>query len=109
MTHVQALDLARSVIFEECARADLQVVRLVLFGSQARGTARNDSDWDFLVVVKHDPAFVQTVKVASAIRTRLAAEHMAVDVIIKSEQRVEKERDDVGAITHYALKEGTSL
>ena len=40
------------VVREEAERLGVEVERVILFGSRARGEQRGDSDWDILVVVK---------------------------------------------------------
>ena len=109
MTHEDATQLAARVIRDQCEAAGTKALRIVLFGSRARQTPAPESDWDFLVCVDKDLSFPERARVASAIRTQLAAEHVSADIIIKSNARVEKDRDNVGVITHYALKEGISV
>lgn len=48
---------------EEALGADLDSA--ILFGSRARGDAREDSDWDVAVVVRHD---ADLMKARSAVR-----------------------------------------
>jgi uncharacterized protein len=102
----EKLSFAVSVIKEACSENGLAVVRTVLFGSRAKGTANHESDWDFLVSVDKEPSFRIKAKTASSIRTKLASFHISVDIIIKSEDRIVQERENPGLITHYALKEG---
>ena len=45
---------AKAIITEELHQAGRQIVRILLFGSRARGDAREDSDWDFYVVVDEE-------------------------------------------------------
>ncbi len=101
--------LAVKTIKDECAKAGLIIVRLFLFGSRARGEASGQSDWDFYVCVQSEPSFSAKAKVASAIRTKCAEKHISVDIVIKSEQKMRQERDNVGMLTHYALKEAIAL
>jgi uncharacterized protein len=106
MTDTDIRRLCAKTIREECAAAGVTVTRIILFGSQARGEARHDSDWDFLVCVDRELSFPQRAVIGSAIRTRLAIEHVSVDILIKSDDQVRRERNDVGLISYYALKEG---
>lgn len=46
------LDTTRRVVLEEAGRLGVKVDRIILFGSRARGDAREDSDYDILVVIR---------------------------------------------------------
>ena len=50
----EILDVIRRVVLEEAGKLGVDVDRIILFGSRARGGAREDSDWDIMVVVKGD-------------------------------------------------------
>ncbi len=50
----ETLDLIRRVVLEEAEKLGVTVERIILFGSRARGDAREDSDYDILIVVKGD-------------------------------------------------------
>jgi predicted nucleotidyltransferase len=103
----QALkDFAIGIIREEFATKGLQIKRIYLFGSQARQNALPDSDWDFMVCVEHDLTFPEKTKLVTAIQRKLAEKHVSIDVIIKSEKKIDQEQGNVGAITYYALKDG---
>ncbi|MEB3861608.1 MAG: nucleotidyltransferase domain-containing protein [Desulfurococcales archaeon] len=41
----------KRVIMEEAGKLGVRVEKVILFGSRARGEAREDSDWDILVVI----------------------------------------------------------
>jgi len=95
-----------SIIREEFNAKGLNVKQIVLFGSQSRGNASPDSDWDFLVSINDDLEFGEKAKLVTAIQRRLAVKHISVDIIIKSEKKIMQERNNVGVITYYALKDG---
>ena len=49
--------MMNQIIFNEIQALKRQLIpteKLILFGSQARGDAREDSDWDLLVVLNKD-------------------------------------------------------
>ena len=48
----ETLSLIRRVVLEEAEKLGVAVERIILFGSRARGEAREDSDWDILIVVR---------------------------------------------------------
>lgn len=97
------------VIRQECKRAGIGLVRIILFGSRARHTESIDSDWDFLLSASEDLPFPTKSRVASAIRRRLASDYISADIVFKSESQIRSEVENVGVITHYALKEGRQV
>jgi predicted nucleotidyltransferase len=48
-TMENTLAQAKAIITEELEKAGFKVLRILLFGSRARGDARSQSDWDFLL------------------------------------------------------------
>ena len=106
MTFQDTKELAVKIIREEFLAANIPVKQIYLFGSQSRSEARPDSDWDFLVCVNDELPFSEKAKIISDIQTRLAEKFISVDIIIKSETRLKQERNNVGIITYYALKDG---
>lgn len=80
--------------------------RIILFGSQARGTADSKSDVDILVIV-------QTVEdrfVLMREMTRdLSSLRYAFDVIVLSDEEFEREKKYPGTVSRYAAQEGIIL
>ncbi|MEO0248784.1 MAG: nucleotidyltransferase domain-containing protein, partial [candidate division WOR-3 bacterium] len=90
-------------------RAGYRVVKIILFGSRARGEARADSDWDFLVAVDRDLGFSEKEDLASDICWHLATEKIYADVFVLSASVVDEQHDNTGHLAHYALKEGAEV
>jgi predicted nucleotidyltransferase len=109
MTFQENKEFAANIIREEFAAAGIPIKQILLFGSQSRGNARPDSDWDFLVGVKNEISFPEKALIAAKIQTRLAEKLISADIVIKSEARLAKERGNVGVITYYALKDGVPV
>ncbi|GIV20989.1 MAG: nucleotidyltransferase [Armatimonadota bacterium] len=105
----EILQRAKRIITEEVEKAGYRVVKVVLFGSRARGEARADSDWDFLVVVDRDLEFSQKEDLASDICWRLATQGIYADVFVLSSAVVQEQRDNTGYLVYYALKEGAEV
>lgn len=80
--------------------------RIVLFGSQARGDARPDSDVDLLVVLR-DVAHRR--RTAAQIHTALAGIPLGKDVIVVTAQDVKDLVDVVGTAVRPALREGRTI
>ena len=96
------------VIREELIGRGLTVKRMVLFGSQAQGSSRPDSDWDFLVSIDKELEFWEKAKISTVIQRQLARHRISADIIIKSEGQILNEQNNVCLITYYALKHGVS-
>jgi predicted nucleotidyltransferase len=91
------------------AEFEIKVIRLILFGSRSKGTAVKESDWDFLAVIDKKLDFHAQNLIRTQIRRRLAKKLVSVDIIIRSEDAYAQDREDIGSIAYYAVREGTSL
>jgi predicted nucleotidyltransferase len=81
-------------------------VKIVLFGSRARGDAGPDSDFDFMVVERepHD-RHAEMVRLGRALRPL----GMPFDVVVVSERYAEDWGSVEGSMVHAALTEGRVL
>jgi uncharacterized protein len=70
-----------------------QLLSVILYGSQARGQARSDSDIDVLLVVRDDDDYGDLIRRTSAVVSALSLQH---DVVISrtfvSRERFEREQ-----------------
>lgn len=78
-------------------------VKIILFGSYARGNATPDSDLDLLVVL---PIVNHKRKTAIEVLRVLNGLPISKDVIITTPQEIEERRNTVGDIIRPALEEG---
>ncbi|MHB1686389.1 MAG: nucleotidyltransferase domain-containing protein [Ignavibacteriaceae bacterium] len=80
--------------------------KIILFGSQARGTADEKSDVDLLVIseLKED-----RFNLMDQMRQSLLPINHAFDVIILTEAEFEKDKKYPGTVARYATKEGIIL
>ncbi|HEV3319514.1 MAG TPA: nucleotidyltransferase domain-containing protein [Solirubrobacteraceae bacterium] len=81
-------------------------VKIVLFGSHARGDAGPDSDFDFLVV-ERDPQdrHAEMVRLGRALRPL----RVPFDVVVVSERYADDWGGVQGSMVHAALTEGRVL
>jgi uncharacterized protein len=78
-------------------------IRIILFGSWARGSAREDSDLDLLVVL---PKVEHKRKAAIQIGNSLSNLPIGKDIIVTTPEDIEKYGKTVGDILLPALEEG---
>jgi predicted nucleotidyltransferase len=81
-------------------------VKIILFGSYARGDARHDSDVDFLVVESSVPNRRSEM---ARLRNMLRPLRIPVDVIVASEAELREWSHLPGHVLYWALKEGKEL
>ena len=86
--------------------ASVNPVRIILFGSAARGTMSPHSDLDILVVMPDGIHRRQTVQ---AIHRRLLGMGVAKDIIVVTEEDVREYGDNPSLVLSPALKEGKEL
>lgn len=83
-----------------------QPERIIVFGSQARGDARADSDLDLLVVMPDDRVAPDVVP---EMRAALADVGVSKDVFVTSPRSVERYGTVVGTLVEAALREGVTV
>ena len=83
-----------------------QPSRVVLFGSQARGTAGEWSDVDLLVVMRDVP---DKRRAAIEIRRSLGDLPISKDIVVTTPEEIRRRGHMVGTVLHAALREGTVL
>ena len=86
--------------------AELDVEKIILFGSYADGTATDDSDIDLFVVVNTnlppDERYVAVRKIAA----RFPA---SFDMVVRTPEEYEKSRSVINTIAYFADKYGRVL
>jgi len=81
-------------------------VRIVLFGSSARGTAGPDSDLDVLVIVKDG---LPRRKIAMNIYREMVGLGLPVDLVVATDAVIRKYGSSQALIYEPALREGKEL
>jgi uncharacterized protein len=83
-----------------------QPLKIILFGSYARGDATTDSDLDLLIVM---PSGTHKRQQAIAIGQALADVPISKDIIVTTPEEIATYGQLVGTILRPALREGTTL
>jgi predicted nucleotidyltransferase len=90
-------------IMTERIRKDFNPVRIILFGSAARGQIDSNSDIDLLVVL---PKVDNKRRASVAIRRILSDLPVSKDIFVTTPDEIEKRGNLVGDILKSALSEG---
>ena len=103
------IDIAKRIITEEVEKAGYQVDRIILFGSRARGDYQKDSDWDFFVIVDKN-IFKEDMKIILRnIHRRMAINNISNDIIVKSKDIYNNQKNDTGFLSYYVNKDGVNI
>ncbi|MBI2301850.1 MAG: nucleotidyltransferase domain-containing protein [Armatimonadetes bacterium] len=86
--------------------AEFAPLRIVLFGSQARGDTHSDSDVDLLVVMPDGSANWST---RVAIRRALSHFPVAKDIVVTTPEEIRRRGCLPGTVLQPALEEGRTL
>ena len=101
---VIAYDADRYIpIMVERIVAAFNPVKIILFGSRARGDARPDSDVDLLVVLDEVENHHRS---AVAVGDVLADLPIAKDIVVATPREIGRPRQSVGSVLRPALTEG---
>lgn len=109
MTEKEILQTAKSIIIEEIQRVGFKVIEIILFGSRARGEEREESDWDFYIVVDKDIDFKTKREITMWIMRKLVKQGICSDILIQSREKTEKMKDFVGYVFYDANSEGVRI
>lgn len=80
--------------------------RIILFGSRARGDARPDSDLDLFIEMETD---LHPIKRRTAIRQLFDRQWWSMDLIVKTPEEVNRERDSLVSLVPDIEREGRVL
>jgi uncharacterized protein len=81
-------------------------LRIVLFGSYARGDAREDSDLDLMIEMETDKPFLQrNIEVLRSLRPR----DWPMDILVFTPAEIAKQKDVIGTLVHTIQREGKTL
>jgi predicted nucleotidyltransferase len=84
----------------------VQPLRIILYGSSARGEMTAESDLDVAVVV---PEGVDRHQVAELLYPRMLGMGVAVDILVTTPELLERHRTSIGMVYREIWREGREL
>ena len=81
-------------------------LRIILFGSAARGEMRPDSDIDVLVVM---PEGTKRREIEGQLYVKMLGMQVPVEIVVATPSDLVRYRDTKGLIYHNVVREGTDL
>ena len=81
----------------------------MLFGSRAKGTFDEDSDYDILIVLNEDISDELKIKLSCIITRELSNNWVNADIIVKSNSELKYYENCIGSVVRQALLEGVSV
>ncbi len=105
MTRVETDRVLHEIV--ERAVASFSPDRIILFGSRARGDARDDSDYDVMFVV--NPRGADRRATEKCVQDAFASRDWAMDIIVSLSPDFDWRRSDVGTLEYIAEHEGRVL
>ncbi len=109
MNRDKNIEIAKRIITEEAQAAGYKVDRIILFGSRAKGNYKEDSDYDFFVILDKNLSKEDWKLILRNIYRKFADNYINADVIIKSKLLYKRQQNGTGFLAYYVNKEGISL
>ena len=104
-----ALKLIKETILNTARKYNIEIDKIILFGSRARGGYREDSDYDLLVITKQRlDRRVRDEFILEIVRA-LARKGIDAHPIVVSKEGYEARKKYVGAIEGFASIEGKTI
>ena len=105
----ETLKKIKQVILETARKYGIEVDRIILFGSRARGDYRDDSDWDILVVTREEYSKKKILNFIASLKIELAKREIPNDIVVKGRRELEKDLKYRYTVSYSAVKEGVTI
>jgi predicted nucleotidyltransferase len=96
-------------IIKKIANEAIPGCRVLLFGSRARNTNQEQSDYDIIIVINQEWTPNQKMPYRTAIREKLSKFHIYADVLVQSENEIKVKSKLIGHVIRSAMKDAIAL
>ena len=102
-------EVIKNVIMKTAEELGIEVKEIILFGSRARGDFRRESDWDVLIVTAERTSRDAGLELYKLAHRKLLFKGIKADILIISQDELEKVKEDRPYVYYYALREGIEV
>jgi len=103
----ESLKKIKEIILNVAKEMNVEIDKIILFGSRARGNYREDSDYDILIVTKEKLDREKEKEFKIKIRIKSVKElDVGLDIFVFDKEEFEKFRDVKGCLIGIASAEG---
>jgi len=99
----------REVILETSKDHGMEIDKIILFGSRARGDEREDSDWDILIVTEGELDLRVKGDFIADVGWILVNKNIVPEILVVDRVSFQKYRNITGYVYHWAEKEGIPI
>jgi predicted nucleotidyltransferase len=107
MQNTQITDNTEIMEIIEAIRNTVPVLEIYLFGSHANGTAKEDSDYDFYVVIPDGD--LRAIEASRLIRKAMPKQTKPVDMLVGTLSKFNKYKDTISFIEGEVARKGFKL
>ncbi len=99
----------KKIILNTAKKYNINVDKIILFGSRARKNYTKESDWDILIVTKEKLDKRKEEKFWMEIDRKLVENDIIPEILIVDRETLEKYKKHTGFVYYHALAEGKVL
>ncbi len=99
----------KKVITEIANKLEIEIEKIILFGSRARGDYRKESDWDVLIVTKEKLDWRLRKDFLAEVLRKLVKLKIKTEVLIIDKDSLEEYKKWKGFVYYHALAEGIAV
>ena len=100
--HAEVKEIVKSIL------SSVPALEIYLFGSLAGGTAKEDSDYDFYVVIP-DNGSMREREAAWAIRGAIPKQTRGIDMLVGTQSKFNRRKEYFYSIENEVIKKGVKL